>query len=258
MKIKLKISQKIFYSFAISSLLFLLQACAPKQQAPQVLMPLDQAPAVFQALEILREEAMKRQSVSGLVDLEIRARSRWQESQAAFRITAPNQLSLNFLDDFGQVYARLEANGHEVTWHQTTMGPPKRYPQNSKVLQKIFGLKLSVGELINRLLLKIPETPPLGIIPNKKALSDLKGPIKTQVTTLIWPQGQAMITTHPPRLLSWTGWSPNEKAQQNATPAQYIVNYQRVVGENYPRQMQWQLLRPKALINMDFSNVEFR
>lgn len=227
----------------------LLQSCAPRQKPPQVFASLREQPQVERALQTLRAQAAERQNLSGLVDIEIQARGRWKQMQAAFHLKAPNQLSLNFLDDFGLVYARLEADGQQVEWWESTQEFPEIYPQNGDVLNKIFGIKMSVQEFIDRLLLKLPESQATGTAPNKKET--------IEVTQIVWPQGIATVATEPPQLLKWVGTNVNEQKKRILYQARYYKgNSDENRGVNYPEKIVWLFQRPKARVTMEFSEIK--
>lgn len=131
-----------FSRTGVAALLLFLFGCAAKQIPPQAVKPW-----------IPQQEL---HSISGLAEVDIKARGRTESFQAAFLAKQPNRLRIQILDDLGQEQALLVANGQEVLWRNRKEGIQKILPQDAEVLKKTLRLPLGLEEFITRILGGIP------------------------------------------------------------------------------------------------------
>ncbi|HEX5033605.1 MAG TPA: DUF4292 domain-containing protein, partial [bacterium] len=82
---------------------------------------------------------------------------------AALEVAAPNRLALRVLDDLGQELAQVVADGETVYYYENRSGRSRRFVQDEQALRKALRLPLSVDDLVDRLLLRLSDSPILQV-----------------------------------------------------------------------------------------------
>src|SRR5262249_14085607 len=95
-------------------------------------------------------------ALSAYMKVKSGARSRRELFDVAVLAKPPNRLYLQFLDDLGQERFRVVADGREVLFYDARDHTYQLLRQDDAALQKTLRIPVSVEELIDRLLLRIP------------------------------------------------------------------------------------------------------
>ncbi len=90
------------------------------------------------------------QKLSAYSQVRIERKGKAEFFDAAFKIIAPNQLTLKMLDDLGEVRLSLVADGDQITYQSGD--EYQQIPQNEDSLKKTLHLPLTVEEFVRRML----------------------------------------------------------------------------------------------------------
>lgn len=189
-------------------------------------------------LEALSREREQIPGISAFAQVKLSAGGRSELFDAALLARPPDKLYLQILDDLGQERARVVADGAQVLFFDAQENRYEQFPQNSEALKKTLKLPLSVEELIDRLLARLPPQNTAQWSATKENEDhDLHYWVRRD-------QDRLGLQATPLRLSVYEALSA--KGQWK-----YRVSY----GENA---MLWTFRRPKAKLSLSFQSIDLQ
>lgn len=174
--------------------------------------------------------------LSAFVQVKLSAGGKSELFDAALLARPPDKLFLQILDDLGQERARVVADGAQVLFFDAQENRYERIPQDGEALKKTLRLPLSVEELIDRLLKRLPP----------EAAAGWEAPAKQDppgVRYWVRRSGDRLgLGAAPLDLASYEAISPSGKWS-------YRIDYG-------PNAMQWTFRRPKARLSLSFQDLD--
>jgi hypothetical protein len=166
---------------------------------------------------------------------------------AVLQVAKPNRLSLQVLNDLGQEIARVVADGETVYFHENESGRSERFAQNSDALRKTLRLPLSIDDLVDRLLLRLPDSPVLQV---ERELSAAELP-----PHWITRQDDALrLDGRGPRLSLYES-KPAGKSWRYRVD---YSDYTRVGGREFPQRIAWSFRKPSLNLTLKLQQIAFQ
>lgn len=202
--------------------------------------------SVHQSLEVLRNQQTQHESLKGFGQVQIKAKGRTENFDAALLVQYPNKLLITVLDDLGQERFRLVANGEQVLWYEVGANDFSLVAQEEKSLQRALKLPLSVEEFISRLLGIFPEDTPLEYLKAEGNPSP-----RYEITRR---QDRLEIGQEPIRLMRFTAFRSDKRKK-----LRYEITYDdfiKVSGVIFPKSIRLSFFKPKTEVLLYFNDLE--
>jgi len=165
---------------------------------------------------------------------------------AVLQVAPPNRLSLLVLNDLGQEMARVVADGETVYFHESESGKTQRFAQDQDALRKTLRLPLSIDDLVDRLLLRLPSSPILQV---EQELSAGELP----PYWVIRQEDNLRLSSSLPRLSLY-------EAKASGKSWRYRVDYSdyaSVDGRDFPQRIDWNFRKPTLSLTLKLQQVAF-
>ncbi|HKY62849.1 MAG TPA: DUF4292 domain-containing protein [bacterium] len=166
---------------------------------------------------------------------------------AVLEVAAPNRLSLRILDDLGQEVAQVVADGESVYYYENRSGRSQRFVQDDQALRKALHLPLSVDDLVDRLLLRLPDSPILQVERENSAA-------QPPPHWVIRPDDSLRVDAERPQLRLYEA-KPSGKAWSYRVD---YSDYSKVEGREFPHRIAWSFRKPSISLTLQLQQVAFR
>lgn len=231
------------------SLLFL-GACVkapPRSAADRQAVDPAQARQLDLAVQEITAAQAKLGYLSAFAQVSVERGKQRRLFDAVLQVAAPNRLSLQVLNDLGQEVARVVADGETVYFHENESGRTERFVQNGDALRKTLRLPLSVDDLVDRLLLRLPEDPVLQV---ERELPAAEPPLHW-----VMRQDDALqVDSQGPRLRLY-------EAKPAGRAWRYRVDYSdyfQVEGREFPQRIAWSFRKPSLQLTLKLQQIAFQ
>ncbi|MDL1871927.1 hypothetical protein FBR05_06950 [Deltaproteobacteria bacterium PRO3] len=221
-------------SFSLLALFAALLACA--KAPPRTALDAATSAGLQQELDAYARRRAELPGLSAFVQVKLSAGGKNELFDAALLASPPDKLYLQILDDLGQERARVVADGAQVLFFDAQENRYERIPQDGEALKKTLRLPLSVEELIDRLLKRLPPQAEA----RWEAANDKHN---TEIRYWVRRGGDRLgLGAAPLDLASYEAISPSGKWS-------YRIDYG-------PNAMQWTFRRPKARLSLSFQDLD--
>lgn len=234
-RVKSKPLRRYFHkNFLLLALLAALLACA--KAPPRTALDAATSAGLQQELDAYARRRAELPGLSAFVQVKLSAGGKSELFDAALLARPPDKLFLQILDDLGQERARVVADGASVLFFDAQENRYERIPQDGEALKKTLRLPLSVEELIDRLLKRLP--------PQAEARWEAaNGKNMPEIRYWVRRGGDLLGLVAPPLdLASYEALNPSGKWS-------YRIDYG-------PNAMQWTFRRPKARLSLSFQDLD--
>jgi len=221
-------------NFSLLALCTALLACA--KAPPRTALDAATSAGLQQELDAYARRRAELPGLSAFVQVKLSAGGKSELFDAALLARPPDKLFLQILDDLGQERARVVADGASVLFFDAQENRYERLPQDGEALKKTLRLPLSVEELIDRLLKRLP--------PQAAARWEATGDKdNTEIRYWVRRGGDILGLDSPPL----------ELASYEAVGSSGKWSYRIEYG---PKVMQWKFRRPKVQLTLSFQDLD--
>ena len=220
----------------LTPILFFLFFAGCAKQAPRTALDASQSAPLQKELDALARGRARIPSLSAFVQVKLSAGGRSELFDAALLAKPPDKLLLQILDDLGQERARFVADGTRVLFFDAQENHYQHFDQDGEALKKTLKLPLSVDDLIDRLIGRLPVEEVTRW--EKAVAADGPDPVYWA-----WRKNDRLGLTQAPLRLK------DYEALTSSKNWSYRVRY-------LEDQMQWSFRRPKMRLTLIFQEFD--
>lgn len=243
-----KMSRLILATFIFVSLL---PACVktPPQSAAKTgnrqVVEAAQAQTVQAKLQSFQDKQAGLGYLSAFAQVSIERGKQRRLFDAVIQAAPPNRISIQVLNDLGQEIARVIADGHEVYFQDKESGRSQIFAQDGESLRKTLRLPIRIEDLVDRLLLRLPNSPVLQVEQEINA---------TTPTYWVLRQDDSLRFDGEATRLGLYESKPAGKSWNYRVE---YSDYKRIDGRDFPERIVWNFHKPSLKMNLKLQQIAF-
>ena len=174
----------------------------------------------------------------------VRGGGKSESFDAALLVQSPDLVTLEIINDLGQVLTRVVSDGHQILYEDTQQKIYTLLGDDTAAFKKALHLPISPQEFVARLLLKIPQEKIVGVGVQKNAVT---GAAVKQV------EGENYLIGFDEKnqqLLEVRRWKTPGSGKEL-----YRIEYLAKPDAVYPGQIVWRFQKPKVEVTVRFEEV---